>query len=158
MAGTAIPLCWVGDGGVSEEFEQKQHQPYKRLFPLHYWMLILIVAGVAIYLTLPERLPFRNPKIAAEPYFWPQGCDEKEYSAMDEIAKLCMSATYAIPEWRQYGWHVSTGGGKGFKGYYRVGNDAVSISLCNRGFLSQIDTCNVSNVIADVFVVAGENK
>lgn len=135
----------------------------QRSIPLHYWLVLLLLAGGGIYYTLSKQPHFVNPKIAAKPYVWPKGCERKEYKTGYYISESCMVAAYAIPQWKRYGWHVGMAGIKTFEGFYRVGNDAVAFRLCyNSTFFHdqnhKKDMCKASTVIDDTFVVSGESK
>ncbi len=155
MARSGIPLCWMGDGGVSEKFGIEKRVPSKRLFPIYYWLVLMLLAAGGIYYTLSQQPRFVNPKIAAEPYIWPDGCENKSYAYGDYISKTCMAQKYAIPEWKQYGWHAGMGTSTVFEGFYRVSNDAIAFHHCDS---DRKNMCKARKKIVDVFVVTGENK
>jgi hypothetical protein len=151
MARSGIPLCSEGDGGVSDRTSKHR----QRSIPLYYWLVFLLLAAGGIYCTLSNNPDFVNPKIAAEPYVWPDGCKRKNYKYGDYISKSCMTPKYAIPEWKQYGWQAGMGTSTVFEGFYRVGNDAIAFHHCDS---ASKNLCKAREKIVDVFIVTGENK
>ena len=123
-------------------------------FPKTLLLLIVTVLCVTIvfYAFSPKRGPFTNPKIKADPYVWPQGCEKKNYSESDDIDKACMSPSYFIGEGNQWGWPRD---GKGYPEYYRVGNDAIDIRYCDE---DEQNKCHVRNMVRDVYAVSGDPK
>lgn len=121
------------------EAERKRQRPYFK------WVALAIAVLLIVVFMLEK--PFVNPKIKAEAYVWPQGCEERKYKNQDEIPPECENDRYYIGNGREFGWSRAPGG------YYRVGNDAVQV-VCL--FYDQ-SSCTVNRIVNDVFVV-GKNK
>jgi hypothetical protein len=141
-----------GDCGMT--LHETQTAPVKWFgIPRLYCLIVLFAAVFTIAIKMaPDRKPFVNPKIVAEAYVWPIGCEKKIYMEGDYIAQACMKSEYYIYEWKRYGWHVTS---KGFQGFYRVSNDAIDFNHCNV-FIKR--HCIIYNKISNVFGAVGENK
>jgi hypothetical protein len=147
---TVILLFWMGGGGVSysdpsrDDIVQMMEQ---RRWPDWKWaVLALAICALLTVVAIIER-PFVNPKITAESFVWPKGCEEKEYNDGQIISPQCQQDKYYIGKGREYGWDRAPGG------YYRLGNDAIQIT-CK---IYDVNSCVVNRIIRNVFVV-GENK
>jgi hypothetical protein len=97
-----------------EELVEIRMANHQRMWPTWKWLIILTVASVLFYNSLPERVPFRNPKIAAEPYSWPKGYEKRKYkeynsnSGFDSISKNCLTLKYYIGDGQVWGWPRGT--------------------------------------------------
>jgi hypothetical protein len=147
MAGTAILLFWMGDGGV--RLPHDYNVPVKWLgLPRLYWLIgAFIVVFMAAIKMAPETKPFVNPKLAAEPYVWPEGCEQKKYRETDTISENCLTQKYYIGDGQKWGWRRISA----WPYYYRVGNDAVMITDVISGTIMS-DRPNIVEVVDDVFV------
>lgn len=125
----------------------------KRMWPAWKWAIVLSVAVPSVYLMLPERKPFMNPKIKAEAYVWPAGCEKRKYKGYDDgkfdkISRNCLVDQYYIGNGQQWGW--SNGGNRPY--FYRVGNDAIRVSS------TWSSETNIYETITNVFIVEGQNN
>jgi hypothetical protein len=111
------------------------------------FLMLIVVFSIAVKLA-PDQRSFVNPKIAAEPYVWPEGCKKKRYMQSDTISKNCLTQKYYIGDGQKWGWTRASG----WPYYYRVGNDAVMITDVISGIIMS-ENPNVVFVVNDVFVV-----
>ena len=117
--------------------------PYRRMWSTWKWALVICVAGFLIHYLLPKHKPFVNPKIVAEIYVWPNGCERKVYKELDKIRRECLVDRYKIGDGQIWGWRRT---GK-WPHYYRVGNDAVLVTDI------WSSEATIYEVVSDVFVV-----
>jgi hypothetical protein len=152
MAGTAIPVCAEGDGGVSMGYDDKRDFVETRQFRILFWGgVALAIAGTLFYIGKNE--PEYVRQITAEPYVWPEGCEVKEYEILESVSPKCFQDKYYLGSGAEYGWHRSKYGGTR---YYRVGNDAIAVgSSCIN---SKNIRCEQIGYVGNVFVVSGEIK
>jgi hypothetical protein len=130
----------LGDGGMSDGFEDEMPQKWFGLTRV-WWLAISLIIGIIVIMKImPERVAFVNPKIVAQPFVWPEGCEKKQYEEEMPVHRECISELYNIGDGRKWGWKSSSK----LSSYYRVGNDAI-FPICN-------DNCKVLLIIKDVFI------
>lgn len=105
--------------------------------------IAFVFVGVLVKISRPQ---FSNPKLAARPYVWPDGCPAKRYTWKDDIPRACRDDRYAIPL-RITEDHGFDPGNKSDGRFHRVGNDAIAF-VCP----VLIDTCRIGRIYYDVFV------
>jgi hypothetical protein len=143
MAGTGIPLCWMGDGRVSDEFDDEDQKARIRVPRVWVLAIVTVVGFIFMMKTAPVRAPFVNPKITAEPYVWPEGCQRREYKELDIIDRKCIQDKYYIGSGENWGWPKSSKRAS----YYRVGNDAFDM-----GCSVFSNECHVTSIVKNTFV------
>lgn len=106
------------------------------------WRIAIpVTLGLIIVLAWPKPVPFVNPKIIAQPFIWPTGCQQKTYSKGDPITAACLK--YHIADGPKWGWPR----GSKWPDYYRIGDDAVWV-ICN----VYTSRCRVFDAVRDVYV------
>jgi hypothetical protein len=87
----------------------------------------LVVGGLAIYAVTQPVRPLQ-PVIGAPAYVWPKKCPKDDFTSKPDEAIIpcaCADEKYRILDWPQRGL---PSGAKGMR-YYRIGNDAVRLSV-----------------------------
>ena len=94
-----------------------------RTFKLLFWGGVSLAICSLLYFISNNEPAFVNPKIEAEKFVWPEGCEQKQYKKFDEIKADCL--THYIGNGRNYGWsrHKS-----GPNKYFRIENDALNVT------------------------------
>ena len=110
-------------------------------------VVILPILGIAALLLAVPQVHYRNPKLAALPFEWPDGCQQRRYQAGDFLSRQCLSSLPRISR-NITEANGFDSGSRGRAHFYRVGNDAAAIS-CFPG----TDQCHVRNIHRNVFVV-----
>jgi hypothetical protein len=137
----------VGDGGMNYgDFEEKLSFVETKQFRALFWTSVVLFVVFMLFYIWYRTPSFVNPKIQAEEYVWPMGCEAKTYELTDQISKKCMQEKYYIGEGWEYGWPR---GGKSRPAYYRVGNDALDFRACDQ---SVEGFCDIHNRIVKVYI------
>jgi hypothetical protein len=108
-----------------------QHQKLpKRLVGAKSLLLIFAVGfslALVNYLSPTATRIKQSTPVKAEPYIWPEGCEQKRYSYGDKISPQCMRIEYRLND--EYAERIGAETRK--RNYrwdsYRVGNDIIGV-------------------------------
>jgi hypothetical protein len=136
MAGTAIPFCWMGGGGMmsysNPESEGHDDPQCKSKIGLISLSVSLVALAYFLGSALLEKPRSLRPIIDAEPYVWPEGCPIRQYKDGEYVSSKCLVSEYQIHDWYDRGLPQPSRTPKNEKIYYRIGSDAVSY-VCSWG-------------------------
>jgi hypothetical protein len=138
----------VGNGGMSDGFDEDAPRQWLGLTRMRAGIFASVAVIAIFYLFGPKPVPFVNPKIAAEPFIWAEGCEVKSYAETEEISPRCLLQKYEITKWESYGWKRRP---RGSTRYFRIENDVISVG-CDLNPKS----CFIFDKIDDVFI--SDNK
>ncbi|WP_366857882.1 RcnB family protein [Novosphingobium sp.] len=121
--------CWLGVGEwVGREMGMLSPKIVEKIKSSRWLNPIgLVVGGLAIYAVTQPVRPLQ-PVIGAPAYIWPKECPRGDYTSKPDgaiIRCVCADEKYRILDWPRRGLPQ---GAKGER-YYRIGNDAVRLSV-----------------------------
>jgi hypothetical protein len=92
----------------------------------------------------PSQAPKQITAVKAEPYVWPEGCEQKEYGYGEEISSQCMKKKYLLADEYAEQLGVDTRARNYRWDSYRVGNDII-------GFYPNGSSYKVKRIARDIY-------
>ncbi len=123
---------------------------------IFFYLLIAIMIIFLWEFSFKQVYPYNPPRIIAEAYIPPEGCDVRKYKPGDKISESCADEKYIFLDYWRYGLNrfgrYHNKNGRKFGNYFRIGNDLLVI-----GYNSS-DGAYINNVERDVFIVNSTNS
>jgi hypothetical protein len=139
MVRSDIPICWIGDGGMSEEVP-KTTSKWK---PIQKIVVVVLLVWAAFTYVKNIVGPSDDFVINSEQYIIPEGCSINDVYQKYQIEKIirsgkkyvnisrkCLSEKYKISsdDSEKFNFHYVKSFGRN---YFRIGNGAVNVQCKN---------------------------